>query len=426
MNGRLLKDRGDTVFITDRKSVLRLTMNFEQVTLFLIFALASVNCYSTIDFMNVGRAAYMGMVLTYVRASIFVASAVFIIGYSIIERRIVVRPFVLNVYLYLLYMTVPTILFYHPKLVSCLATGYAWPLAMVAHFLYAARHEITPFYKKALVVFFLLSCIPAVRMVLTRDVKGTNEGSVYYITSFLPMVLLLCGKKTKWALSFVIIAFALFSLKRGAVLVAGIGLALWYLYSLFLKDNAKKVIGSIVILLILLAIAVLVLRFTDIGNQMLARFSKISEDGGSGRNSIWEETVRAVRASPLVKKLIGHGLLAFPAYRVAWDRPIHAHNSYYEALYDLGWIGMIWMIASVAAALVYLVRRTLRKDAYAGPALAAFVAVAVLSYVSYYFEESGHVVMTACFWGLFQGQRYREADKTPEWPAGEVRCRYIR
>ena len=72
------------------------------------------------------------------------------------------------------------------------------------------------------------------------------------------------------------------------------------------------------------------------GLEIFDRFSKLSTDGGSGRDVIWAITLQAFNVSNLREKIWGHGFQSV-YYRLrpgGFSR--FSHNSYIEYLYDYG------------------------------------------------------------------------------------------
>jgi O-antigen ligase len=98
---------------------------------------------------------------------------------------------------------------------------------------------------------------------------------------------------------------------------------------------------------------------------------------GSERSVVWGETIPLIAERPLAGHGFGTTPTIFPAAQGSSGPLIlgRTHNSYLEAAVDLGWTGMLWLMAIALGGLVaaWRVSRLPGPDRVAGTALLAGV-----------------------------------------------------
>ena len=405
--------------------LLRLRFDFDQVMIFLILIFTFLNSYAHIASTTAGMPAFWSRAIMTFKLIILGLDVIYVIGWYIANKRIAFHASVINTYLYLFYMCVPTLLFIHPSLPAFMADAFAWPFTYIAYYLYAKKHTLTSFYRRGLAIACVLTAYAMVRCILARDLKGTNVGGINRLVAYLPMVLLLFKKQklSRLLLIVVIVSVTLFSLKRAAALSVILGFVAYYACYMIL-NRGKKAVSTGMKAILVMAVVLAIVMYSDIGNNLLARFETMGDDEGSGRYAIWRETLEAVGRSSTLKKMIGHGYHALPYDIRVFGIAVYAHNSYVETLYDLGYIGAVWLIGIVVWMLFSLLHSVWTKNEDAPYGAVALSIVLVISSFSYFFEDSGTAVLIASFWGMFQGSKHLMRE-VPDGTA-PARYRYIR
>lgn len=171
-----------------------------------------------------------------------------------------------------------------------------------------------------------------------------NEGDnvIFYSLMLLPWIALMSNKYKKIAL-FALISFCVISsLKRSSLVILVISLVLIIYFDFFYKTRLTK---STIFLILLSVISLFTVyhfaseRFDIISERMAA----IEEDGGSGRDLIFEDVYNRYNNKELQERVFGSGFDAVrreSKYSVA----VSAHNDFLEVLYDFGILGFILYI----------------------------------------------------------------------------------
>src|SRR4029077_11465545 len=81
-----------------------------------------------------------------------------------------------------------------------------------------------------------------------------------------------------------------------------------------------------------------------------------------GRVDYWRAALDGFRQEPLLGTGAGTYQFAWRRYRKTQARVVHAHSLYLEALSDLGVVGLLLVLASLAAPLAGLARRIKGPD----------------------------------------------------------------
>ena len=143
------------------------------------------------------------------------------------------------------------------------------------------------------------------------------------------------------------------------------------------------------------------------GLEIFDRFSKLSTDGGSGRDVIWAITLQAFNVSNLREKIWGHGFQSV-YYRLrpgGFSR--FSHNSYIEYLYDYGIIGLSLLVLFVL--FLIIIEIFIREKNKYAPVMGLLLIITIfLSAFSYFFEESNIIQPIAVAYGIILGQDYKE------------------
>ena len=142
--------------------------------------------------------------------------------------------------------------------------------------------------------------------------------------------------------------------------------------------------------------------------QILDRFARLGDDGGSGRDVIWSIVLNAYHSSGLVQRLFGHGFQS--VYYILRPGGFYrfAHNSYIEYLYDYGTVGLILLLVFIIALIVSTIDMVRRKARFA-PVMCLLLVISVfLGMFSYFFEESNIIMPVAVAYGVILGMDKKE------------------
>jgi hypothetical protein len=98
---------------------------------------------------------------------------------------------------------------------------------------------------------------------------------------------------------------------------------------------------------------------------------RLTDPSSNGRVDYWRAALDGFAQEPLLGTGAGTYQLTWWRYRRTQARVVHAHSLYLEALSDLGAVGLVLVLASLAAPLVGLARRIEGPDRVAAGALLA-------------------------------------------------------
>ena len=307
--------------------------------------------------------------------------------------------------IYEYYVVFTTKSFIFPNVVGDVIT---WPLLFNSFFMYARENTVTINFKRTLVFFTVLIYIVSIPCILYRT--GTTIFSVYYCISVLPLIYLLCSRRTATVCSVISVALIMLTAKRAAFIIAILGIGL---YRIVQNNNEvssrKKIIRSLSYILIAVVAAFVISYAMEHSNiAVLNRLSTIAEDGGSGRTNIWNYLIYRFNISSTNEKIFGHGFHSV-LYRV---RPLgharFAHNSYIETLYDYGIVGLILLVLINFKYIFATIKMIRNKSEYGSIMAFTLVEMLILSAVSYFFEQSVLIVPISIVWGLCCGSYERD------------------
>ena len=206
------------------------------------------------------------------------------------------------------------------------------------------------------------------------------------------------------------IAISVASTKRTGTIALILGILVMLVLDAHIQGSLREKWKKYMYLFIAICIgsgAVLYLENRS-GLEIFDRFSKLSTDGGSGRDIIWAITLQAFKTSNIREKIFGHGFQSV-YYRLkpgGFSR--FSHNSYIEYLYDYGIIGLSLLVLFVLSLIIIEIKFIREKNKYA-PVMGMLLIITIfLSAFSYFFEESNIIQPIAVAYGIILGQAHKE------------------
>ena len=260
-----------------------------------------------------------------------------------------------------------------------------------------------------LAVFYVMN----IRMITRNDLIDENmqEGSVYIFLMFLPFVMLFSNKKAQFVGVFLIFAAIVLSLKRGGIITCVLSIVAYYMVSFHVQG--KRITGKAKFIFAVTIMAIIVgglLFMNNIrGGLIYERFASIESDGGSGRNMIYAITLKMIQDSNERDLLFGHGWNF-----VCQDAPFRmsAHNDYLEAMYDMGFVGFLFLLFLLYNVLLQMGGVIKAKSIYAPAYAASFVIFLVNTQISHVFLYPMYMSVLTMFWGYVAGkENNRNSDK---------------
>lgn len=173
-----------------------------------------------------------------------------------------------------------------------------------------------------------------------------------------------------------------------------------------LKMKWKRYLSILVVIYVTFGIVLYLDSHSSL--PILDRFSRLSIDGGSGRDIIWRMVLEDFRQSSIGERLLGHGFQSVYYILKPGGFFRFAHNSYIEYLYDYGIVGLGLLLFILISLCLAGVRMIAAKSNYA-PIMSMLLVVTVsLSLFSYFFEESNIVMPISVAFGVVLGLEKKE------------------
>ena len=285
-----------------------------------------------------------------------------------------------------------------------------WPISVIVYYNYSYYYDITKIAQNKAIWFFFAMCAIAVPLIKIHLSGAGNIGQVIFLTYFcittLPLVLILTNNRSYRNLSMVLaVLISTASTKRAGTLALILGLFIMLVVEAHIQGTLnqrwKKYLK---IMLLILIGTIMVFYLESTGRiQILDRFARLGDDGGSGRDVIWLIVLNAYHSSGLVQRLFGHGFQS--VYYILRPGGFYrfAHNSYIEYLYDYGTVGLILLLVFIIALIVSTIDMVRRKARFA-PVMCLLLVISVfLGMFSYFFEESNIIMPVAVAYGVILG-----------------------
>lgn len=262
-----------------------------------------------------------------------------------------------------------------------------WLIMMIALYKYLLRNPSAYnfFITLVIVELIILSLYIVQRIYYIRNTlmlaSGTNE--IYHVFSLIP-VLFLCGNKKLRTIGLLVAgAMILFSMKMTAIVAFIVGLIAYKLIIGKLENrpfSVKTIILLIAVILVwqcfpLINEHILKELNIDWGSKLLSA----NDSGGSGRITIWLNTLNAQWQSSLVEWFVGHGYNT-----VINSVQFSAHNDFLEVLYDFGLIGFtIYLMLYIALirSIKALAQDNDRRAAVLGMSVTMFFIMSLFSHL---------------------------------------------
>jgi len=199
-------------------------------------------------------------------------------------------------------------------------------------------------------------------------------------------VLLLPSSKFVRYLSILITTIVIISsIKRGGLIALGVSLLVYVIIKQIVSGESKikQLVALISVALVMSGVLYYLQKQED--NNVVERMYNITDDGGSGRDVLWEDTYRNIHNRDALSRAIGNGYRS--AQKVSKFH-LPAHNDVLEIWYDFGGIGIILYAIAFFSLLRYTIRLIKRKSRYA-PHLAMtmtfYIFLSMISIVVLYF-----------------------------------------
>ena len=314
--------------------------------------------------------------------------------------------------LYEAYISVYRGTFYFPAVFNDIL---CWPLLIIVFKHYTENYSNMEFLKKSIVFLYFIIAILSIPLVLKHLSGYGNGGEVifptYFCITFMPLIYIY-GKNNRIKIfcSLVSIIILIASTKRVGTLIVVFGSIFYLIANIHITKGLKKRMFKYLILFfsLFMTITFAYILVSNYNFKIVERFHALSDDGGSGREYIWQIVINSYKMSTLEEKVFGHGGQSV-YYRLKPNNVSRlAHNSYIEYLYDYGIVGATSIIVFVLILFVHMIRLLKAKSALSPAFTYIMIVTLFLSSFSYYFDESLIIIPVAISIGCLLGSEKRE------------------
>ena len=221
--------------------------------------------------------------------------------------------------------------------------------------------------------------------------EGLGDNQVFYSLMLLPWVSTVQSKGLKWGALFLIFIVVVISLKRSAFIIILSVLFLNFIYDFLYRK--KLSFQKILVCSLLLCFSYIVYVFIyDRFDSMITRMEMMGEDGGNGRDYIYQNVLDRYLSGGMASKCFGVGF-DMVRHNDTSFHPVSAHNDFLEVLYDFGAIGFVFYILIHFSLIKWTFRLFRARSQLAFPVLISYVCFIVMSMVS-------HLILYPTYFGL--------------------------
>lgn len=257
-------------------------------------------------------------------------------------------------------------------------------------------------------VLVAMLAVPLLRLHWQGDCEDTGEAifGVYYLFPLIPLMLLMITRnKFEWAIFGLCLGILLVSNKRAGVLAVVLGAsAAFYSWTVTAGTLRARLMARFAFVIVVgAAIGMIFLLISSNADYLIfERFSQLQDDGGSGRDVLWQGVADAIQDRTWIDNLVGYGCYATVEDAVAFrdGQEFMAHNDYLQILYDFGAIGLAITLSLVIGLTVRGISLWWRRSRLQISYSFALVSMLFLSMVSFIFVQSWVVTLYAFFFGV--------------------------
>lgn len=228
---------------------------------------------------------------------------------------------------------------------------------------------------------FLLYCVVivygSINIKNNFSVEYSRVGYIYHLLCIFPFLVYLENKRPlRIAWFLLVVSFAMFSFKRGAIIAIVLMFFIYLLVDNYVcrKKNRIKYIG----LLLVLILGFFVFDYFSNGS-LSERFSAESMADGSGRFDLIEQSFNNIKTRSIIQLFLG--------LSSGHETPVSVHNEWVKCLSSYGIVGLLFYLVVLFSIVFNGIKRTKAKSD-----IAPYYAMSVV-YVLWIIQVSGFLFM---------------------------------
>lgn len=330
-------------------------------------------------------------------------------NYSLIKRNRVIRTLIVMIVLILL----PTYIYYFvshnatPESVRNLGDSIMWISVMILAYLIGYKNQFTLYNSRYIaltipIYYVTFQSVKAFLMFNTDDTALIS--TAYYALFLMPFAFMIKRKWLMWFLICIIFLTVVLSSKR-AGFISFIGALVVYTY-FTIKNNNKGIRSRLKYILVFIIVGIIgfyifnsYIATNDI--HLLDRLANLQEDGGSGRDMVYDYTWNLLLKSDLISLMFGHGFNTVVQYSFL---NLSAHTDFLETPFDYGIIGLIVYIIFYFRLFKYYKILRWYNPIYAPIFLATLFITFTLSTFAHLIIYPTHFLFFCMYWGFVMGE----------------------
>lgn len=279
----------------------------------------------------------------------------------------------------------------------------AWPVIFILTQNLFKDLNILDLFKKITICGVILVFVMTAINLLNMDIIGTNSavGGVVYCVAVLPLLYVFVSKKAGNIFSIIAAIFIIISTKRSSFLALLIGFFMYYISDAIIQEMPRKKMNKLLsLMLMLIIVSVVGIYLMEISNvEIFQRFTS-GDETLSGRTVLWEKILFRYSNGGFGEKLFGNGMHAVKfkinPYGLGW----YAHNSFIEALYDYGIIGLAILLMFVLVIIKRTVSMNKKKRKIAPVMFLTIPPLFFYALASYFFEVGQTILFYSFIWSF--------------------------
>ena len=278
------------------------------------------------------------------------------------------------------------------KIMALLKSSYWCWVYMVAYSLFLYKNSNVVRRDLVIIIVTILFAISFNYSHVYRvfDFELIGDNAVFFPLMMFPWIACISNTTKRWMMVAILALCAITALKRSGIIIISVSTTILF-YSDFIYQkrlNIKKIVAA---LLVLSCIFFVFQYKADSITDVNQRFEMIQEDGGNGRDMIYEDVIQRYKNSDFISKIFGKGFDTVKGTNT--NMSLSAHNDFLEVLYDFGAIGFIFYILIHFSLIKWTFRLFRARSQLAFPVLISYVCFIVMSMVS-------HLILYPTYFGL--------------------------
>ncbi|MCF2658965.1 O-antigen ligase family protein [Parabacteroides distasonis] len=289
------------------------------------------------------------------------------------------------------------------KIMTLLKSSYWCWVYMVAYSLFTYKNSND---KRRDLVIIIATVLFSISFNYSHVYRAFNfeligDNAVFFPLMMLPWIACMSNTTKRWMMVAIIAICAITALKRSGIIIISVSTTVLF-YGDFIyrkRLNVKKILAA---LLVVTGIFLIFRYKADSITDVNQRFDMLQEDGGNGRDLIYEDVIDRYSKSDFISKTFGRGFDTVKGKDT--NMALSAHNDFLEVLYDFGAIGFVFYILIHFSLIKWTFRLFRACSQLAFPVLISYACFIVMSLVSHLILYPTYFGLLVSFWAYAESK----------------------